>query len=305
MNIQNDQPPSMIPKKRKILLPLDGSDSSLATLHWGVRYLDKAGTSIYLLNVASSKNDESLSGKVLEQAKALLEKSGFQVAKSNVIQNQDISAAICKYADEEKIGHIIMGSQGKPFGRVIIGSKSRAVMEKARQPVLIIKNPELPGVEFNEPDLSIRTHARSVLIPVDTETTAETLIPLMASLLDKGSAVIHLLHAVVYDPYNASHINAQFESGKKIIEKNRDAFEAAGYWVAEAEARSGDPLEVILKYAQEKSIDQISLLSRHLSNIEKFLFGSVSTGLMKQDQFKVLVFGYGSKKKKQPDKVAL
>jgi nucleotide-binding universal stress UspA family protein len=296
MIIHKDWPPSKI--VRRILFPIDGSESSKAVMQWGIRFLDHAEASIhFLIAVKSMDKDYSplVTVHILEEARNCFEESKFHVEKADFVINPNISSAICRFADDQNIDYIVMGSHGKTFGRLMIGSISRAVMEKARQPVVIIKNPHFPLIEADEPIRLARTHVRNVLVPIDREDTAEKLISLMAGLLDKQSAVIHLLHAVFYDPHNASHIHSQFESGKKIIEKNREGFEAAGYWVAAAECRSGDPGDVILNYAHERGIDQITVLSRHLSNIEKFLFGSVSTALVKQDKFKVLIFSYGKK----------
>lgn len=308
MIIRKDWPPSSSGTKRQILFPLDGSESSLAVAQWGIRYLDNAEASIYLLIVVRSLDKDynpDTTTRILEETKNLFEKENFQVVKTECIVDQNIPDAICRFADAEHIEHIIMGTNGKTFGPLMIGSSSRAVMEKANQPVLIIKNPHLPAFKPEDPAHSVRNQPRSVLIPVDTQDTAERLIPLMHGLLDKQSAIIHLLHVVTYDPYSAAHISNQYESGKKIIELNRQSFEEAGYWVAAAEHKSGDPLEVILNYAKERGVDQITVLSRHFSNIEKFLFGSVSTALLNQDTFKTLVFGYGKRKKKNDDKIAL
>lgn len=304
MSINKEYLPSN-EKIRKILFPIDGSESSKAVIEWGIRNLDHSETSIYLLIVIKSLDHDyspTVTSQILEEAKCRFEERKFLVEKTDFVVSKSVASAICQYADTEGIAHIIMGSHGKTIGPIIFGSISRAVMEKARQPVVIIKNPHLPLLETANPNESVRTHERSVLVPVDNNDVAEKLIPLMSELFDKHSAVIHLLHVVVHDSHNAAHINNQFESGKKILEKNKETFETAGYWVAAAGYESGDPAEVIFKYAEKRGIDQISILSQHLSNIEKLLFGSISTVLVKQNKYKVLVFSCRKTKKdtKQP-----
>lgn len=289
---------------RKILFPVDGSDYSRATLQWAALFLDNMDSSIYLLIVAESLDmDYSLErmDTILTEAKEWLESCGFHVVQTDYVVNRKAAEVICDYAKSEGIDHIIIGSHGQTVAQIIVGSVSREVLEKASVPVLVIKNTRIPSMEISSPgELRLsqcppRGKILKVLMPVDGELTAKTLLPLLEGLLDRKTTHVYLFHAADTTSENPYTLNKQLEEAHNILAANRADLKEQGYTVMEGEARIGFPVSEICKYANEKGIDQIALASRNRSNIEKFLFGSVSTGLMKEARQPVLVFGIGPK----------
>lgn len=275
----------------KILFPLDGSDYSKTTLNWAARFLDNLDSSIYLLIVAESLDiDYSVESmeKILSEAKEWLESCGFHVSKADYLVNQKAPEAICNYAKSKEIDHIIIGSHGYAFAQMIVGSVSRKVMEKASIPVLVIKNTRIPMLEISEPgqvklnQCPPKGQELKVLMPVDGELTAKTILPLMEGIQDKKTALVYLFYAAEVNSENPSMVDRQLQDAGKILAENKATLQDQGYRVAEAEYRIGEAVHEIRKYAEEKGIDQIVLASRKRSNIEKFLFGSVSTGLLRE-----------------------
>jgi nucleotide-binding universal stress UspA family protein len=288
----------------KILFPIDGSDHAKATMHWAARFLDNLDSSIYLLIVAESLDIDystTTMERILHEAKTWLENCGFHVEKTDYQVNRKASDAICAYARQELVDYIIIGSHGNAFAQMFVGSVSREVMEKASQPVLVIKNTRVPTMDISSPvqfhltQCPPKNQVLKVLMPVDNALSATTLMPLMEGLLDKKLARILLLNVVNIDSENVSLANMRLDDADKILSENTAVLEAQGFQVQEAAHRVGDPVQEICRYADEKSIDQIALISRNRSNIEKFLFGSTSTGLLRQANQPVLVFGIGPK----------
>ncbi|MCE3236348.1 MAG: uspA14 [Vampirovibrio sp.] len=279
--------------QQKILFPLDYTGFSEDILQWAVRYLDNSTCSISCLIVVDTleKLDKlHRASKILEEAKKLFETWGFNKVKCDFIIHRDIPNAVCDYANTNSIDQIIMATHGQSFARMPLDSVSQKIMKNAKQPVLILKNPALSTTE--EAHLS-RDQVISILIPVSDEKTAGRLIALMEGLVNKEAAVIHVLHAVVYDTDNIGYLNMKLKEASRIIENNKRALENAGYWVADAEIAVGEVADVISKYANAKKSDYIALLSWGRSHLKRLCFGSVSAGLLKQNKHKIFLFSEG------------
>lgn len=134
----------------KILLPLDGSESSRKTLAWVTTFFgqqDKATLDFYLLHVVElipevpiTDYDLDEAMKTLSDARQMLTEKGFRVAASEYVVERP-ARAICLYADEQGIDQIVMGSHGRSgLLRFLVGSVSSEVAEQAKQPVLIYHN---------------------------------------------------------------------------------------------------------------------------------------------------------------------
>ncbi len=282
---------------KKILFPIDGSDFAKTTLQWAGRFLNRDNFAVYLLIVSEALDvdyrQEDLD-RILSETGGWFKKCGFNVAKADCITNRKAAEAICEYADRENVDHIIIGSHGKQFAQMFIGSVSRSVLENAHQPVLVLSNtrislPEGPQLEQCPPKgLPLR-----VLLPVDSISGAKAIIPTVEGLFDKEAILFHVLHVIDITSENPVSATWQLTEAGDLVSQNKQALESAGFQVEHAGYRPGYAVDEICKYADENAIDQIAVLSRNRSNLSKFLFGSVSSGLMKHAKQPVLAFGLG------------
>lgn len=126
----------------KVLLPVDGSEFSQATLDWAVRFLDKE-TEYYLLTVISDtmvaeyKLEDAT--QVLDGAKAYLEKQGGRVVKSEYLTGDPVKR-ICQAADDLEVDQVLVGSHGRSgIAKVLLGSVSEGVLAHCRKPVFIYR----------------------------------------------------------------------------------------------------------------------------------------------------------------------
>ncbi|HEV8389790.1 MAG TPA: universal stress protein [Dongiaceae bacterium] len=139
----------------RILLPVDGSSSSLAAVQFMIGKAPKAadGIEIHLLNAqpplpyaATSFVDSATvkdfhleeGNKALAQAKALLDKAGVRYETHVAIG--DAAEAIASYAEQKHCGEIVMGTRG--LGRVagmILGSVAYKVLQLSKVPVTLVK----------------------------------------------------------------------------------------------------------------------------------------------------------------------
>lgn len=128
----------------KILIPVDGSENSNRTLDWATSILHQDNSRFYLLTVLTdsvapdAKLPEALA--VLDEARNRLERAGFTVDKSEYMTGDPIRS-ICRYAEDENVDQILMGSHGRSgLAKVLLGSVSEGVLEHAKRPVFIYRH---------------------------------------------------------------------------------------------------------------------------------------------------------------------
>lgn len=132
----------------KVLLPVDGSEPSKNTVNWATTLFHTESTQFYLLVVIPKAAPElpveeyevEDAVKLLKTNQELLQNRGFTVLKAEYIIG-DPADAICKYASDEAVDQIVIGSHGRTgIGKLLFGSVSSAVFEHAKQPVFVYKN---------------------------------------------------------------------------------------------------------------------------------------------------------------------
>lgn len=140
----------------KILLPVDGSKSSLNAAKYVVKLAKdlRSKCSVALISVhddiglghvkqfvANSVIDDYLrevSEKELKGAQKTLDAAGIK--HSMVIKRGNIASEIVAIANKEKFDLIVMGSKGRSgFVDAVMGSVAQRVSNTAKQPVLLIK----------------------------------------------------------------------------------------------------------------------------------------------------------------------
>lgn len=138
----------------KILVPVDGSKSSLEGARMAADLAKAKGAEVTLLAVVPAYADidleitararDSLEGKLnasaaqaIDQAKVLL--AGISL-KSFVVSSNDIADEIIKMAEDEGFDLIVLGSRGrKPAGRFTVGGTALKVVSHSPCSVLVAK----------------------------------------------------------------------------------------------------------------------------------------------------------------------
>lgn len=140
----------------KILLPVDGSKSSLNAVKYVVKLAKefRSSTIVTLVNVhddaglnyvkqfiAKSVVDDYLreqSEKELKAAQKVLDAG--RIKHNMVIRRGHITDEIISLANEDHVDLIIMGAKGRSgFIDTLIGSVAQRVISTAKQPVLLVK----------------------------------------------------------------------------------------------------------------------------------------------------------------------
>jgi nucleotide-binding universal stress UspA family protein len=148
----------------KILVALDGSDSSKRALHRAVVLAEKFGSKLTLLTVFHRRvllplveeggemavDDEihesywgsvrELHVRILEEAERLIRKSYPKVRFEAVLAEGRPSAEICREAQKREVDLVVVGNSGMGGikGR-LLGSTSRSVVDSCSATVMVVK----------------------------------------------------------------------------------------------------------------------------------------------------------------------
>ncbi|SFL56070.1 Nucleotide-binding universal stress protein, UspA family [Desulfomicrobium norvegicum] len=140
-------------KVERVLIPVDGSDSSRNAAKYGTQLVNSRHPKIYLLNVWEPvtmtiggdmaeklrANAEARSMAILEEYKKMLEPCGMEVELISRSGRPDY--VILNVQDELDCDLIVIGSRGlSVLENVIMGSVVTRVLEGASCPVLVTRN---------------------------------------------------------------------------------------------------------------------------------------------------------------------
>lgn len=137
----------MAESKKKILIPLDGTDRSLHSIDYVKQLFRKEDVEITLLNVLEIViiNDMMLSDTVVtntqEESKSTLEKAKAQLQGYTVETSSTFGYAadeILRKAREEKFDIIVMTKSSKKGLARLIGSVTRKVLQEITHSLLIV-----------------------------------------------------------------------------------------------------------------------------------------------------------------------
>jgi nucleotide-binding universal stress UspA family protein len=151
----------------KLLLPVDGSDSSDAILRWIVQALDVSRLECYLLFVVPTfprmihDEYEVLDAqRLLRHARETLEAAGVRVVQAEQVPGDPVPE-ICRYAAEWDVDQVVMGTHGRSgLAKLIMGSVAQKVLEQCPCPVLLHKPVSAKGRP---------AHATDDIDPLDTQ----------------------------------------------------------------------------------------------------------------------------------------
>ena len=136
---------------RRILVPIDGTESSWRALEYGCELVRLSGGSLVVMTVAKGQQTEPvlavegeslfahIGNEVLDSANAMLAGKGIDC--TYLLENGgNVAASILQTVQDECCDGVVLGSRGMGVLEGIFrGSVSQLVLENATVPVTIIK----------------------------------------------------------------------------------------------------------------------------------------------------------------------
>lgn len=150
---------------KTVLVPVDFSETSDAALRYGKALAQAFGASLHLLHVVQEPYSQPWAVEAYGFSLATLQEDWIKDARTRLDQAvtaDDRTALraktttllghpvteILRYAADEKIDLIVMGTHGRgPLGHMIMGSVAERVVRRSPCPVLTVRHPEREFVD--------------------------------------------------------------------------------------------------------------------------------------------------------------
>jgi nucleotide-binding universal stress UspA family protein len=269
---------------KKILVPVDKSDSSLMSQETAALIAKKTHASVTVLHVVprvSYGKPETaaliLSGldqeaqRIVGEARGLFMEEKVEV-KGEVLHEEDVAEAILEFSSND-FDLIIIGGRGEnEKGLNALGSVTKKVIMHTGCPTMIVKK---------------TSTLSNILVCVDGSDHAMKALNYALSLAEKMGSKMTLLNVQETRLHKASP-DAAMELGGRILTESSDTVEKRKL-TAERRLEYGVPSEVIVGAAEKGNHDLIVLGSRGLGTVKRFLLGSVSDDVSYKAKCSVLI----------------
>ena len=150
---------------KRILIPIDFSDTSTAAVGYGVDLAERYGASVHLLHVIERSaippepefplgifEGQTVARERLVDVLNAAQRKAFRSEVAVTVGHP--SHEIVRYAKEHDIDIIVMGTHGRTgASHMLMGSVAEKVVRKAPCPVLTVRHPEVEFVMPEEVDV--------------------------------------------------------------------------------------------------------------------------------------------------------
>ncbi len=318
----------------KVLVGVDGSSNSLAAVEFVGRALSSERDEIVLFYAApeiSFGGEEHLDPAVQERARSALSRAVFDEALARLDpawQKQaeavevagSPSSAILAAADERQVDLVAVGFRGTSLlERFMLGSVSRAVVESAHVPVLVVKSEpvddgghvERPAEQTLEKPAGTGDQLLRLLVAYDGPVIGERIAALLnrvewPSFTEGGVMTVvqpmfltqlpdWLRHQQKRDPDVAAMAQAwQLEHEQNVAAARVElvAFQAklpAAFRKLPPLVVEGRPADQLLATLNQKQHDLVVVGSRGRGNVARLLLGSTSAEVLTRSPCSVLI----------------
>jgi nucleotide-binding universal stress UspA family protein len=287
---------------RRILLATDGSKESNHALRWVEVIAVRFGASVTAVSVLETLNRDALKltaglkkdisladSEILNSEQSRLARISAALQKKGIEAEIRISQGapheeIVKAARERRADLIAMGKRGlTPWGRMLLGSTTSAVLRKAPVPVLTVRR----GTG--------KLAVKKILFPTAFAPMAGATLTWASELAEKFGAVLHLLHVIEahksYQSVKGGFIGKLKDSASRQLHslaertpgQKRNAIS-----VRESVAVSPRAWSAIVDFAREQEIDLIVMGTNARKGVPKFFLGSVAEDVIKESPCPVI-----------------
>jgi len=291
---------------KRLLVPLDGSKLSEASLSIAAHLAQTLGASVMLLHIIERDAPKEIHSdrhlREAGQAKEYLEQVASEAfppgipveAHVHAVGVKDVAQSIADHADELEPDLIVMSTHGSGGARDwIFGSIAQQVVSIWKTPVLLIP-PRCCQEEFD---------FEKILVPLDGHVEHEAGLPVAAVLAKTLEAKLHLL-MVIHKPGTlegeraavrqmlpgtmSALLEMEEKQGREYLQNCLVELREQGLEV-EAEVRRGEPVTAITKAAESLPADLIVLGTHGKTGSDAFWSGSATPKIASRSQIPLLL----------------
>ncbi len=268
---------------KKILIPIDFSETSMLALEHAVFMAERYEAEIVFLHVFESfsyqmeisqmlidsvKVGDLVKGKLDELAKETHRKSGVSI--STEVVTGSVAANIVEVADELKVDIIVMGTHGSSgFEEFLIGSNAYKVVSKSPKPVLTIQ------------DGATKVGYKNIVVPLDVSKASRQKMQYLVPFAKKYTSRFHLL---VIDTDNDG-------SKMDVVAKQVEGYlksEDVPYTLRKVSG--SNRAKLVIDYATEINAELISIMTEQDPDISGLVLGPYAQQVVNHSKIPVLSF---------------
>lgn len=274
----------------KILVPTDFTDEADRVLKYVVGLKSLGLKEVILAHVMDidralvwplpERIQAAVADRMLERRESL-EQDGLKV-KSLILEGNPTNE-ILSLAQKEKVSLIVTGSHGKRLiDELLQGSVSENLGREAHVPVLLIRYDILKDIEKRQPLFKFAMETfRKVLLPLDFSRVSDEALHYTKRLKKVGVSEVVILHVVDNKRMETETEKVElFESCRLDIVEAEKKLKRSGF-KTKSYCRIGDPLQEILRLADDEGVSLIVMGSHGKSIVKEWLIGSVSLSVVR------------------------
>ncbi|MFL2759523.1 MAG: universal stress protein [Dehalococcoidia bacterium] len=276
---------------KKILLPVDGSETSKSIIPYCTNLAQKNDGHITLFSV---KTGDASTQQLVDSTLNELLDSGL---RADSIRVKGAAAdQIVFYAENNNYDLIAMSTQGRNgMKRAVIGSVTEEVIRTTSLPVLTVNGSK------NNSEGSIKIG--KIIVPLDGSALSESALPFAISLVSSIPSnllitnVISATKVIAGDPILDGLITFD-ETSHTVKAKKSDSAQYLSETTKrlsddlptiESKVMDGEPSQAIMSLAKQHTDPLVILASHGRAGLNRLVMGSVTETLMRTSNFPILV----------------
>ena len=268
----------------KILVPLDGSEVAEQAMPYVERLAKKLKSDVVLMTACLP--GDPLERALTEYIERRAEKiQSLGVKTRSLCIEGDPADSIINFAEKNKIGLIVLSTHGHGgISNWPLGSIAGKVVQRSNIPVFLVRSGQ-PGKAPADNELG------KILVTLDGSVFSETIIPYAEKLAKSMNCEVTLLQVIEQaklpqlaayrdrEKYEKDFMAKMEREAERYLGKKETAMAGKGVKVNSA-FLIGKPVETILQYSKEKSVNLIALTTHGFSGITKWTYGSVASKII-------------------------
>jgi nucleotide-binding universal stress UspA family protein len=265
----------------KILVPLDGSElaeQAIPYVEWLAR---KSNSEVIFITVCFAGDPlERAMTEYIERRAEKIQSLGMKT-RAACIEGEP-ATAIIDFAVKSDVNLIVISTHGRTgVSHWPLGSIANKVVQRSNIPVFLVRSSRAGKTPADK-------ELRKILVTLDGSRFSEAIIPYVERLARVMGSEVVLLRVMepAKIPRLASYADVEkYEKdfaaklereARRYLEKKKTALASKGI-KANSALLEGKPVETILQYAEDNSVNLIALTTHGFSGITKWAYGSVAS----------------------------
>ncbi|MBM3142030.1 MAG: universal stress protein [Chloroflexi bacterium] len=277
----------------KILVPLDGSElaeQAIPYVEWLAR---KFNSEVIFITVCFAGDPlERALKEYIERRAEKIQSLGMK-ARSACIEGEP-ATSIIDFACKNDVSLIVISTHGRTgVSHWPLGSIANKVVQRSHIPVFLVRSSHLGKAPADK-------ELRKILLTLDGSHFSEAIIPYVEKLakgMDSEAALLRVIEPAKLPQLAAYRDRKKYEKdfmaklereAERYLDKKKTALASKGVKVNSV-LLEGKPVETILQYAEDNSVNLIALTTHGFSGITKWAYGSVASRIIEGSPKPVLL----------------